>query len=76
MEYRWVVQIDVDNDRNTGFGGGYEYLLSAYHIAFLLESRENHVAPISNGLESDIWENWPHKDYDCRGSEPYCLRRG
>ena len=59
MEYRWVVQIDVDNDRNTGFGGGYEYLLSAYHIAFLLESRENHVAPISNGLESDIWEIGP-----------------
>ena len=32
MEYRWVVQIDVDNDRNTGFGGGFEYLLSAYHM--------------------------------------------
>ena len=59
MEYRWEVQIDIDNDRNTGFGGGYEYLLSAYHIAFLLESRENHVAPISNGLESDIWEIGP-----------------
>ena len=41
MEYMWQVQIDVDNDRNTGFGGGYEYLLSAYHIAFHLESREN-----------------------------------
>lgn len=55
MEYRWAVQIDVDNDRNTGFGGGFEFLLSAYHIAFLFESRENHVAPVSYGLRSDVW---------------------
>ena len=61
MEYMWQVQIDVDNDRNTGFGGGYEYLLSAYHIAFHLESRENFIAPISNGLESDIWEIGPRR---------------
>ena len=61
MEYMWEVQIDVDNDRNTGFGGGYEYLLSAYHIAFRLESRENFIAPISNGLESDIWEIGPRR---------------
>ena len=55
MEYSWEVNIDVDNDRNTGFGGGYEYLLSAYHIAFLSESRENHVAPVSYGLQADVW---------------------
>ena len=55
MEYRWAVHIDVDNDRNTGFGGGFEYLLSAYHIAFLSESGENHVAPVSYGLRSDVW---------------------
>ena len=55
MEYRWAVHIDVDDDRNTGFGGGFEYLLSAYHIAFLYESRDNHVAPISSGLRSDVW---------------------
>ena len=59
MEYRWEVNIDVDNDRNTGFGGGYEYLLSAYHIAFLSESRENHVAPVSSGLASDVWKIGP-----------------
>ena len=55
MEYRWAVHIDVDNDRNTGFGGGFEYLLSAYHIAFLSESGGNHVAPVSDGLGSDVW---------------------
>ncbi len=59
MEYRWEVNIDVDNDRNTGYGGGYEYLLSAYHIAFLLESREYHVAPVSSGLASDVWNIGP-----------------
>ena len=59
IEYRWEVNIDVDNDRNTGFGGGYEYLLSAYHIAFLSESRENHVAPVSSGLASDVWKIGP-----------------
>ena len=61
MEYRWAVHIDVDNDRNTGFGGGFEYLLSAYHIAFLSESRENLLAPLSDGLESDIWEIGPRR---------------
>ena len=61
MEYMWQVQIDVDNDRNTGFGGGYEYLLSAYHVAFRLESRGNFIAPISNGLESHFWEIDPRR---------------
>ena len=61
MEYMWQVQIDVDNDRNTGFGGGYEYLLSAYHVAFRIESRGNFIAPISNGLESHIWEIDPKR---------------
>ena len=55
MEYRWVVQIDVDNDRNTGFGGGFEYLLSAYHIAFLFESRADFNTPVSHGLDSAVW---------------------
>ena len=55
MEYRWEVQIDVDNDRNTGFGGGFEYLLSAHHIAFLSESGENVIAPVSFRLESNVW---------------------
>ncbi len=55
MEYRWEVQIDVDNDRNTGFGGGFEYLLSAHHIAFLSESGENVITFVSSGLESNVW---------------------
>ena len=55
MEYWWSVHIDVDNDRNTGFGGGFEYLLSAHHIAFLSESSENVITPVSYGLESDVW---------------------
>ena len=55
MEYWWAVQIDVDNDRNTGFGGGYEYLLSAYHVAFGLESGKNIITPVSYGLRSDVW---------------------
>ena len=55
MEYWWSVHIDVDNDRNTGFGGGFEFLLSAHHIAFLLESRETVMIPVSNGLKSDVW---------------------
>ncbi len=55
MEYRWEVQVDVDNDRNTGFGGGYEYLLSAHHIAFLHESMDNQLTPISYELRSDVW---------------------
>ena len=57
MEYRWQVQIDVDNDRNTGgFGGGYEYLLSAFHIVFLSESRENTITSIQDGLKANVWK--------------------
>lgn len=59
VEYEWEVQIDVDNDRNTGFGGGFEYLLIAHHIAFLAESRENVITPISYGLKSDVWRLGP-----------------
>jgi len=55
MEYWWAVHIDVDNDRNTGFGGGFEFLLSAHHIAFLFESRESVMIPVSYGLKSDVW---------------------
>ena len=55
MEYMWQVQIDVDNDRNTGFGGGFEYLLSAYHSDFGLESERNLITPVSYGLRSDVW---------------------
>ena len=33
-EYEWEVAIDADNDRSTG-PGGFDYLLTAYHIALL-----------------------------------------
>ena len=70
MEYMWQVQIDVDNDRNTGFGGGYEYLLSAYHVAFRLESRGNFIAPISYGLRSEVWRVGA-RGYDTFGESSY-----
>ena len=31
IEYSWEVWIDLDDDPGTGFMGGFEYLLSAYH---------------------------------------------
>ena len=31
MEYMWEVSVDIDADPETG-DGGFEYLLSAYHI--------------------------------------------
>ena len=70
MEYRWQVQIDVDNDRNTGFGGGYEYLLSAYHFVFGLDGKENHLTPISYGLRSDVWRV-SARGYDTFGESSY-----
>ncbi len=70
MEYWWQVQIDVDNNRNTGFGGGYEYLLSAYHIAFGLDGKENHLTPISYGLRSDVWRV-SARGYDTFGESSY-----
>ena len=33
MEYMWEVSVDVDADPETG-DGGFEYLLSAYHIVW------------------------------------------
>jgi len=31
IEYSWEVWIDLDDNPGTGFMGGFEYLLSAYH---------------------------------------------
>ena len=70
MEYSWEVNIDVDNDRNTGFGGGYEYLLSAYHIVFGLDGKENHLTPISYGLRSEVWRVGA-RGYDTFGESSY-----
>ena len=62
-EYEWEVAIDVDNDRATG-PGGFDTLLSAYHIAFQshrgYQSRigtdADMTAPIGEMLEVSVWE--------------------
>ena len=56
-EYEWEVAIDVDNDRNTG-PGGFDTLLTAYHIAFLSHkgSDADKTAPIGEMLEVNVWE--------------------
>lgn len=65
-EYEWEVAIDVDNDRTTG-PGGFDTLLSAYHIAFQshrgYQSRigtdADMTAPIGEMLEVSVWEILP-----------------
>ena len=58
MEYDWEAAIDVDNDRGTGVGG-FEYLLSAYHIIHLAEGRDELTVPIGEIVEASIWEVHP-----------------
>ncbi len=57
MEYKWEVAIDVDNDRSTG-PGGFDTLLSAYHIAFLSHkgADADTTAPIGEMMEVNVWE--------------------
>ena len=59
-EYEWEVAIDVDNDRSTG-PGGFDTLLSAYHIAFLSHegAAANTTSPIEEMLEASVWETRP-----------------
>ena len=56
-EYEWEVAIDADNDRSTG-PGGFETLLTAYHIAFLSHqgAEADTTAPIGEMLEASVWE--------------------
>ena len=60
MEYEWEVAIDADNDRSTG-PGGFDTLLSAYHIAFLSHegTEADTTAPIGEMLEASVWEIRP-----------------
>ena len=55
-EYEWGVAIDVDNDRSTG-PGGFDTLLTAYHIAFLSHkgTDADTIAPIGEMLEVSVW---------------------
>ncbi|MCY4115519.1 MAG: hypothetical protein OXF55_01370 [Caldilineaceae bacterium] len=59
-EYEWEVAIDVDNDRSTG-PGGFDTLLTAYHIAFLSHegTDADTIAPIGELLEASVWEIYP-----------------
>ena len=59
-EYEWEVAIDADNDRSTG-PGGFDYLLSAYHIAFLSHkgAAADTTSPIEEMLEASVWETRP-----------------
>ena len=58
-EYEWEVAIDADNDRSTGVGG-FDYLLTAYHIALLSQKRADTTAPIVDMVEASVWET--HSD--------------
>ena len=59
-EYEWEVAIDADNDRSTGLGG-FDTLLTAYHIAFLSHegTDADTTAPIEEMLEASVWETHP-----------------
>ena len=59
-EYEWEVAIDVDNDRSTG-PGGFDTLLTAYHITFMPSNRTDAdvTAPIGEMVESGVWEIHP-----------------
>ncbi len=60
MEYAWEVAIDVDNDRSTG-PGGFDMLLSAYHIAVTtgMGAEADVLAPIGAMAEAGLWEIAP-----------------
>ena len=58
MEYSWEVAIDVDDDRGTGYGG-FEYLLSAYHIFFQSESSGETTVPLGEIVDASTWKVHP-----------------
>ena len=58
MEYAWEVAIDVDNDRATG-DGGFDTLLSAYHIVRLSEGSESMQVPIESQAKASVWKMRP-----------------
>ena len=60
MEYAWDVAIDVDNDRSTG-PGGFDMLLSAYHIAVTtgMGAEADVLAPIGAMVAASLWKIAP-----------------
>ncbi|MYH60694.1 MAG: hypothetical protein F4148_02655 [Caldilineaceae bacterium SB0675_bin_29] len=57
-EYAWVVVIDVDDDRETGYGG-FEYQLLASHSVPPSEKGSNAKAPIESEVEVSVWSMEP-----------------
>ena len=55
MEYSWEVAVDVDNDRSTG-PGGFDALLSAYHVVRASEKRRDTTAAAGEILRASVWE--------------------
>ena len=55
MEYMWEVSVDVDADPETG-DGGFEYLLSAYHIVWPAQAGDNTGAALEEVAEASVWE--------------------
>lgn len=57
-EYSWGVAVDVDNNPENG-DGGFDYLLSAYHIVRLSDKGANSEVPIGDQAEASIWRMDP-----------------
>ena len=58
MEYMWGVSVDIDADPETG-DGGFEYLLSAYHIVTPGQKGNNREAALDWVTTASVWEMQP-----------------
>ena len=58
MEYSWGVMVDADGDPKTG-DGGFDYLLSAHHIAWPGNAGDNTEAPIEEVAKASVWKMEP-----------------
>ena len=58
MEYSWGVLVDADADPETG-DGGFEYLLSAYHIVRPGQKGNNREAALDWVATASVWEIQP-----------------
>ncbi len=67
VEYMWGAAIDVDNDPTTG-DGGFDALLSAYHIVFPSEREIDFDVPIESKAEAGVWKMEPMIISSVRGA--------
>ena len=56
IEYSWEVWLDLDGDPGTGFMGGFEFLLSAYHTVSEADSGGNQPVEIEGELKASTWQ--------------------